>query len=81
MNKKRALLTQVVMTFIMAATMSGIMGLIFAGPSLQWLANWPRQFLIAWPIAFVLTMVAWPASVALSGKILRPRGAGATESA
>ena len=73
MNKKRALLTQVIMTFIMAATMSGIMGLIFTGPSMHWLTGWPRQFLIAWPIAFVLTMAAWPASMALSGRILRSR--------
>ncbi|WP_147918123.1 DUF2798 domain-containing protein [Ruania zhangjianzhongii] len=73
MNKKRALVTQVIMTFIMAATMSAIMSLIFAGPSMQWLAGWPKQFLIAWPIAFALTMVAWPASMAISGAILRPR--------
>ncbi|QGK68983.1 DUF2798 domain-containing protein [Allosaccharopolyspora coralli] len=61
------------MTFIMAATMSGIMGLVFTGPSLEWLTAWPKQFIIAWPIAFVLTMVAWPASMALSAAILRPR--------
>lgn len=70
MSKKYVFLSQVFMTFIMAATMSGLMGLIFTGPSLEWLAGWPRQFLIAWPIAFALTMVAWPASMALAGKVL-----------
>lgn len=74
MNKKFVFLSQVFMTFIMAAAMSGIMGLIFTGPSLEWLAAWPKQFAIAWPIAFALTMVAWPASMALAGKALRPRG-------
>lgn len=44
MNKMRALFTQVIMTFIMAATMSG---LIFAGPSMEWLTGWPKQFIIA----------------------------------
>ncbi|WP_211236602.1 DUF2798 domain-containing protein [Arthrobacter castelli] len=73
MNKKSVFLSQVIMTFIMAATMSGIMGLIFAGPSMEWLTGWPRQFIIAWPIAFALTMVAWPASMALTGTILRSR--------
>ena len=72
MNTK-SLLTQVIMTFIMAATMSGVMGLIFTGPSMEWLASWPRQFVIAWPIAFVLTMLAWPASTALTGAILGSR--------
>lgn len=75
MSKKSIFLTQVIMTFIMAATMSGIMGLIFTGPSMQWLANWPKQFIIAWPIAFAVTMVAWPASMAISSKILKPSGA------
>ncbi|OEV04077.1 DUF2798 domain-containing protein [Streptomyces oceani] len=73
MSRKSVFLTQVIMTFIMAATMSGIMGLIFTGPSMRWLASWPRQFIIAWPIAFAVTMVAWPASMALSSAILKSR--------
>ncbi|HEY3338153.1 MAG TPA: DUF2798 domain-containing protein [Propionicimonas sp.] len=70
---KNALLSQVIMTFIMALTMSGTMSLIFTSPSLQWLARWPGQFIIAWPIAFIFTMIAWPAATALTGAILRPR--------
>lgn len=70
---KNALLSQVIMTFIMALTMSGTMSLIFTGPSLEWLARWPGQFIIAWPIAFIVTMVAWPAATALTGAMLRPR--------
>lgn len=73
MPKKMILTSQVIMTFIMAASMSGLMGLIIAGPSLQWLADWPLQFLIAWPIAFALTMVAWPASMKLAAKLLDSR--------
>lgn len=75
MNKKTALLAQVFMTFLMAASMSGIMGLLMVGPSLEWLAAWPLQFLIAWPIAFALTMVAWPASMGLARKLAQPRRA------
>lgn len=79
MDKKYILLSQVFMTFIMAATMSGLMGLIIAGPSMDWLASWPKQFLIAWPIAFALTMVAWPAAMKLAGRTLqlgmKPRAA------
>lgn len=70
MSKKHALVSQIFMTFIMAATMSDLMGLIMMGPSMEWLAAWPMQFLIAWPIAFVLTMVAWPTSMSLAGKVV-----------
>lgn len=76
MNKKSVFLSQVIMTFIMASTMSGLMGLIIAGPSMEWLGNWPKQFIIAWPIAFALTMVAWPTSMALTGRILGGSGRG-----
>lgn len=84
MDKKSILLSQVIMTFIMALTMSGLLGMIFSGgPSAEWLAAWPKQFLIAWPIAFALTMVAWPASMALTAAILGrgPRDAAPPESA
>ena len=72
MDKKYILLSQVFMTFIMAATMSGLMGLIIVGPSMEWLKSWPLQFVIAWPIAFALTMVAWPLSMKLAGAALKP---------
>ena len=78
MSKKHVLLSQIFMTFIMAASMSG---LIIAGPSMDWLARWPLQFLIAWPIAFALTMVAWPASMKLAAAALRPRPQNAAEKA
>ncbi len=71
MDKKFVLLSQVFMTFIMATLMSGIMGLIIQGPSMDWLSRWPLQILIAWPIAFALTMLAWPASMKLAGAALR----------
>ena len=32
------------------------MSLVALGPSTQWLGVWPKQFLIAWPIAFLLTL-------------------------
>lgn len=72
MSKKYVFVSQVFMTFIMAATMSGLLGLIFGGGfSMEWLQTWPKQFIIAWPIAFVLTMFAWPTSMKLAGATLR----------
>jgi len=72
MDKKFALIAQVFMTFMMALTMSGIMSLIELGPTMVWLNHWPKIFLIAWPTAFVLTMVTWPTAMAVTRKILRP---------
>lgn len=57
-DKKTLLLAQLLITLMMAATMSGIMSLIAMGPSLMWLSAWPKQFLIAFPIAFVLSLIA-----------------------
>ncbi|WP_208646970.1 DUF2798 domain-containing protein [Buttiauxella warmboldiae] len=62
MEKRTVLVNQLLMTGIMALSMSGIMLLIALGPSAALLTIWPKQFLVAWPIAFVMTMVAWPLS-------------------
>jgi hypothetical protein len=55
-DRKTQLIAQIFITFMMAASMSGIMSLVALGPSMQWLGVWPKQFLIAWPIAFLLTL-------------------------
>lgn len=56
-DRKTLLLAQLLITLMMAASMSGIMGLVALGPTREWLTAWPRQFAIAWPIAFCLTLV------------------------
>lgn len=55
-DKPTLLLSQLLITLMMAFSMSGIMSLIALGPCAEWLRIWPRQFIIAWPIAFVLTL-------------------------
>lgn len=55
-ERKPLLLAQLIITFMMAASMSGIMSMVALGPTTQWLHVWPHQFIIAWPIAFVLTL-------------------------
>ena len=56
-DPKTLLLAQTFITFFMAASMSGIMSVIHMGPTLEWLQTWPREFIIAWPIAFILTQI------------------------
>lgn len=56
--KKTLLLAQILITLMMAFCMSGIMGAIAMGLTGEWLRVWQKQFLIAWPIAFCLTLVS-----------------------
>lgn len=56
-GKKTLFVAQLLITFMMALSMSGIMSLIALGPTREWLYAWPGQFIIAWPIAFCLTLV------------------------
>ncbi|OWU81551.1 DUF2798 domain-containing protein [Phaeobacter sp. 22II1-1F12B] len=62
MDKKTLILTQVIMTAIMAVSMSGIMSFIALGPTALWLSTWPKNAIVAWPFAFVLGAVAFPAA-------------------
>lgn len=73
MSKKAVLISQLLMTFMMALSMSGIMSLIELGPTRNWLSFWPREFAIAWPTAFILTMIAWPAALTLTGVIAKEK--------
>ncbi|SEK17471.1 Protein of unknown function [Pacificibacter marinus] len=71
MDKKTLILTQVIMTFMMAVTMSGIMSLIALGPTALWLSEWPKAALIAWPFAFVLGAIAFPVASRMANLIIR----------
>ena len=73
MPKKTMIITQVIMTFMMATAMSGIMSLIALGPTALWLSLWPKTALIAWPIAFVLGAIAFPLSARIAGFLVTPQ--------
>lgn len=70
-DRTTLLLAQVLITFMMAFSMSGIMSFIALGPTSHWLSVWPTQFLIAWPIAFVLTLFVSKFAFALAFMIMR----------
>lgn len=55
-DRKSLVLAQLLITLLMAASMSGIMAMIALGPTREWLHAWPLPFIIAWPIAFVLPL-------------------------
>jgi hypothetical protein len=68
-NRKTLLFAQLMITMMMAASMSGIMSMIALGPTLEWLHAWPRQFIIAWPIAFVLTLFVSRIAFGIAGRV------------
>lgn len=75
-DRKTLLLAQILITFMMAFLMSGIMSLFALGPTAYWLSQWPKQFIIAWPIAFVLTLFvskfAFGLAFMIMGKVRSP---------
>jgi sulfite exporter TauE/SafE len=72
MNEKKTLLiAQLCITCMMAFSMSGIMGLLVMGPTAEWLHAWPRQFITAWPIAFILTLFVGRIGFAIAHRVVR----------
>jgi len=68
--KKTQFVLQLLITLMMALTMSGVMGFINAGT--DFLARWPLAFAIAWPVAFIVSQVVTPVAFKLAHKIAPP---------
>jgi hypothetical protein len=69
--KKVIIVAQLFISGMMALFMSGVMSVIHMGFSAAWLAQWGPNFLTAWPIAFVASMVVGPIGFALARRVLR----------
>lgn len=64
--KKTMILAQLLIALMMAFLMSGIMSFLHLGPTRLWLEQWLGTFIIAWPIAFCLSLVVGPLSFRLA---------------
>lgn len=71
MDKKTLIIAQLIITCLMAFSMSGIMSAIAMGLTKEWLHAWPLQFIIAWPIAFMMTQIVSRIAFPLAGKLRR----------
>ena len=69
-NKKLIILAQVFISGLIALLMSGIMSLFHRGFSAELLQIWSSTFIVAWPIAFVLSLVVGPVSFKLAALVL-----------
>lgn len=68
-NKKTLILAQLLIAMMMAGLMTGIFGFIHMGPSPDFFAEWGRSFLMAFPIAFVLSLGVGPLAFRLANRI------------
>ena len=66
---KTVFVAQIIITFCMALTMSGTLSAIMMGINAEWLAAWPKSFIIAWPIAFIYTQFISPFAFFVAGKL------------
>ena len=67
---KTILLAQAIISFTMALLMSGYATCLQFGFTMQWLQIWLHAFVMAWPVAFCLSLVVGRAGFKLAHKIL-----------
>lgn len=72
-NKKTLLVAQLFITLMMAFSMSGIMSLIILGPTLFKVDTWMSTFIMAWPIAFCLSIPVGKIAFAIAGRLTTSR--------
>jgi hypothetical protein len=70
-EKKTLILAQMLIALMMAALMTGIFGFLHLGPTTQWLTEWGKSFLMAFPLAFLLSLGVGPLAFRLARLITR----------
>ena len=67
---KTIILAQAIISAVMCCLMSGYATLLQFGFTMEWLGVWSHAFVIAWPVAFLLSMIVGRAGFALAHKLL-----------
>ncbi|MDI7864908.1 DUF2798 domain-containing protein [Rhizobiaceae bacterium n13] len=70
-DTKTILIAQIFISGMMACLMTGFFSFLKLGPTLQWLQEWPSAFVVAWPVAFCLSLVVGPLAFRIAGRITR----------
>ncbi|WP_078059131.1 DUF2798 domain-containing protein [Tropicimonas marinistellae] len=69
MNDKLTLIVaQAIISFLMALTMTWIFSALPGGFGPGWVQTWLIRFVMAWPVAFLLSLVVGPVSFFLAAK-------------
>ncbi|QJR82241.1 DUF2798 domain-containing protein [Alteromonas pelagimontana] len=65
-SPKTIIVAQALISFMMAALMTGIFSCLELGFTQEWLLTWPIHFMSAWPIAFVLSLLVSKVAFAIA---------------
>ncbi|MBD9455745.1 MULTISPECIES: DUF2798 domain-containing protein [unclassified Rhizobium] len=55
-DTKTIIFAQLFISGMMAFLMTGFFGFIHATSILAWVAEWAKAFVVAWPVAFILSL-------------------------
>ncbi|EHU1441382.1 DUF2798 domain-containing protein [Acinetobacter baumannii] len=70
-SKKFIIITQVFISAFMALAMTLFFSVLHLGVNLEMIKSWLSTFIIAWPVAFVFSLVISPLAFMLSGKLFK----------
>lgn len=73
MELKTRIIAQLIITFCMAGIMSGFLTLLVMGPSIAWLQQWPLRIIVAWPLAFIVSLIVGPLAFKIAARLTAPR--------
>lgn len=71
MPLKTFILAQAFISCMMAFMMTGFFGFLHLGFTSAWLNEWGKSFIIAWPVAFCLSMIVGRVGFKLAHSITR----------
>jgi hypothetical protein len=74
MTGKARFIFPVVMAFMMALLVSGVITFVNLGPAPDFFARWLRAFSIAWPTAAVVAFFAMPVARLVTAEIIKRIG-------
>jgi hypothetical protein len=72
-DTKTILIAQLLISGMMAFFMTGFFGFLHFGPTSAWLHEWRNAFVIAWPVAFCLSIFVGKLSFKIAGSITGSR--------
>ncbi|BDY06544.1 DUF2798 domain-containing protein [Ferrimonas sp. YFM] len=70
MNRPKLLITALLGSFTMGLIMSAALTTIHTGFDANWTLRWGESFLMAWPLAFLLSLTVMPRVAELAGSLI-----------
>jgi len=68
-HPRTIIVAQLFISCMMAFLMTGFFGFLHFGPTKYWLREWAGAFIIAWPVAFCLSLVVGKLAFSLAVRV------------